>query len=276
MRLILSLPLALSAAPVMAQQADAPLASIVQSVPEAAAAPATDAVDESPLVMITDAEAGDIVVVAERIRGQVDTAETPIATFNEADITALGASSVGDLLSQISPQTGSGRGRGGASGGSGSGGGGGQPVVLVNGQRITSFREMRNFPSEAIRRVEVLPETVALKFGFPPDTRVVNLILKPKFRSKSVEAGYSVPTLGGFSTQAIEASLSRVDGAARLSVTGSADRTSPLFNAERGVLQPASSISAVNTDPQIGDNRSLIAQSNTYSLNAAWTRGLGT
>ena len=274
MHLILSLPLILSAAPALAQQTDVPALPAEQLGP-AAAEPATG----SPLVMTTDVEDGDIVVVAGRIRGQVDTAETPIATFNEEDITALGASSVGDLLSQISPQTGSGRGRGGGAGGGGAGGGGagggGMPVVLVNGQRITSFREMRNFPPEAIRRVEVLPETVALKYGFPPDTRVVNLILKPKFRSKSVEASYSLPTLGGFSSQALEASLSRVDGAARLSVTGSADRTSPLFNAERGVLQPVSSISAVSTDPQINDNRSLIAKSNTFALNAAWTRGLG-
>src|SRR5207342_2975368 len=109
------------------------------------------------------------------LKGQVDTIEAPVATLVEEDIQATGAGSVSELLTRISPQTGSGRGRG-----------GGQPVVLVKGQRVANFRELRNLPPESIRRVEILPETVALKYGFPPDTRVVNLILKPKFRSTSI------------------------------------------------------------------------------------------
>jgi hypothetical protein len=57
--------------------------------------------------------------------------------FDEEDIAAYGATTVDDLITAISPQTGSGRGRG-------SGG----PVILVNGQRITNFREMMNYPPD--------------------------------------------------------------------------------------------------------------------------------
>ena len=203
-------------------------------------------------------------VTADRIVGQVDAAQAPIATLNEDEIAALGAGSVGELLTRIAPQTGSGRGRG-----------GGFPVVLVNGQRITNFREMRNFPPEAIQRVEILPEEVGLRFGFPPDTRVVNLILKKKFRSKAFEASYGQPTLGGFSSWGLESTLIRVDGPARLSLTATTDDTSPLFDAERGVVQPASSISSVSTDPDIAQNRTLIADSRNFGLNGAWVRGFG-
>ena len=37
---------------------------------------------------------GEIVVIAERIKGQVDTPQPPVATYSEADIAALGASSI--------------------------------------------------------------------------------------------------------------------------------------------------------------------------------------
>ncbi|MFN5245077.1 MAG: TonB-dependent receptor plug domain-containing protein, partial [Novosphingobium sp.] len=141
------------------------------------AAPAL-AVDESEMQATPpatlDAEPGDIerhgneiLVVAERIRGQVESTAPPIAVLDEKDIQALGATTLADVLTQLAPQTGSGRGRG-----------SGPPVVLINGQRIGNFREMRNFPQEAIRRVEILPEEVALRFGFPANTRVVNMILK--------------------------------------------------------------------------------------------------
>ena len=270
MRTIVTIPLALWAAPVFAQQtAEAPPAAAqagdagTAAASDGARAPADEAARPAP-------RGTDIVVNGPRLRGQVETDEAPIATFDETDIQALGAGSVGELLTRISPQTGSGRGRGG-----GGGAGGGFPVVLVNGQRVTNFRELRNFPPEAIQRVEILPESVALKFGFPPDTRVVNLILKKKFRNKSVEASYGMPTLGGFNTYGLETSLTRVDGPARLSLTASTDDTSPLFEAERGVVQPASSRSNVSTDPDIAQNRSLIADSRNFGLNAAWTRGFG-
>ena len=259
MRKIVAIPLALWAAPALAQGTEPP--SVVDGDGQSQTIQvATDGAD------LAGALRTDIVVTAPRLRGQVDTAEAPIATLNEADIQATGASSIAELLTRISPQTGSGRGRG---------GGGGTPVVLVNGQRVTNFRELRNFPPEAIRRVEILPESVALKYGFPPDSRVVNLILKPKFRSRSVEASYAVPTLGGFSTSALEASLTRIDGAARLSLTASTDDTSPLFEAERWVIQQASSLPTVSIDPAQAQYRSLIGDSRNFGLNAAWTRGIG-
>ena len=259
MRKIVAIPLALWAAPALAQTADpAPVAD--SDGQSQAVQVATDGADPDGALR------SDIVVTAPSLRGQVDTAEAPIATLNEADIQATGASSIAELLTRISPQTGSGRGRG---------GGGGMPVVLVNGQRVTNFRELRNFPPEAIRRVEILPEPVALKYGFPPDSRVVNLILKPKFRSRSIEASYAVPTLGGFSTAALEASLTRIDGPARLSLTATTDDTSPLFEAERGVIQQPSSLPLVSTDPAQAQYRSLIGDSRNFGLNAAWTRGIG-
>jgi hypothetical protein len=223
-------------------------------------APSAAAAQEQPQAEIP----GEIVVIAERIKGQVDAPQPPVATYNEADIAALGASSITDLLARISTQTGSGRGRG-----------DGAPVVLVNGQRIASFREMRNYPPEAVKRVEVLPEEVALRFGFPPDARVVNLILKDDFRSRRLELTYGQPDRGGMSSQQLEASLLRIAGPSRLNLNGSAQHSSALFESERSALVSTAAAPTLAADPQPADWRSLVGASRDYQISASLTRGLG-
>lgn len=205
---------------------------------------------------------GDIVVMATRVAGQVEAPQPPIATLDEKDLQSLGAANLTDVLARISPQTTSGRGRG-----------GGMPVVLVNGQRITNFREMRNYPPESVRRVEILPEEVALRFGYPADARVVNFILKDNFASKTVEAETAFPTRGGFQAYEVEATALRIAGKQRFSLTAKIDDTSPLTEAERGVIQ--SSTPTVSTDPDPAAARTLIADSRELALNTAWSRGLG-
>ena len=188
--------------------------------------------------------AGEIVVVATRIKGQVEAPQPPLVTLNEEDIAAYGAASITDLLAALSPQTGSGRGRG-----------GGRPVVLLNGQRISGFREMRNIPPEAIRRLEILPEEVALRFGYPADQLVINFILKDKFSARTVEVEHGQPDRGGSSTTQVEGSLFRTMGPSRLNLTVSATDTTPLFESERGVQQATGSL------PGSAGARTLIADS---------------
>ncbi len=89
--------------------------------------------------------------------GKSCTEQPPIVEYDEQDIGAFGAGSIAELAQSISADSGSARGRG-----------GGQPVFLVNGIRVASFREFRSYPPEALKKVEVLPEEVAARFGFPP------------------------------------------------------------------------------------------------------------
>ena len=239
------------------------LASPALAMDEQAAPAAASAAQEAEPAD-TERHGGEILVVAERIRGQVESPAPPIAVLDEKDIQALGATNLADVLTQLAPQTGSGRGRG-----------GGPPVVLINGQRIGNFREMRNFPQEAIRRVEILPEEVALRFGFPANSRVVNMILKDNFSSKTIEAETAVPTRGGFQTYEVEATALRINGPQRFSVTAKIDDTSELTEAERRVTQTAGSLPTVATDPDPAAFRSLIADSRELGLNLSLARGLG-
>ncbi len=230
---------------------------------------------ESPSHVETEAEGesrkGDatvagteILVIATRIRGQVDAPQPPLVTLDEADIASYGASTIEDLVTAISPQTGSGRGRG-----------DGHPVILLNGQRVSSFRELRNIPPEAIRRLEVLPEEVALRFGYPPDQRVINFILKDNYASKTVAGEYNVPTHGGFADSELEGGLLRINGPRRLNIEAKLTDTTMLTEVERGVRQAPENVPTVASDRDPAAYRSLIDTNRERMFNATWTTGLG-
>ncbi len=209
--------------------------------------------------------AGEIVVIAERIKGQLDVPQKPIEVLDERDIASYGANSISDLLAALSPQTGSGRGRG----------GGGMPIMLINGQRISSFREMRDMPPEAIRRMEILPEEVALRFGYPANARVVNLILKDNFAQRRVDVEYGMPDRGGSATSELQASLFSVANGGRVNLTGTHERTAELTEAERGLIQLPGSAPAGSTDSDLALARTLIADRTASTINATWAKGLG-
>lgn len=235
---------------------------LAQDAPQAPAdaAPETAQAPEQPL---TEEDVDAIVVTAERIRGQVETASAPVLELDQEQVAAYGAASIADLVAQLSPQIGTGRGRG------------GRPVFLVNGQRITNFREIGRYPPESIKKVEVLPEEVALKFGFPADQRVINFILQDNFASREIEVEAGMPTRGGYSSGEAELGLLRIDGLERLNATASYTRTTPLTEAERGIVQTPGNVPTVATDPDPADFRTLVARSERLEANLTGTYGLG-
>ena len=206
----------------------------------------------------------EIVVYGDRIKGSVQAPQAPVTSFTAQDIQAYGVDSITDLLAAIAPEVNSGRGRGAS-----------MPVILVNGMRIASFRELRDYPPEAIRRVEVLPEEVALKYGYSPDQRVVNFILKNHFRSRALEVQGSEPTRGGADTEKVEAQMLRINRSHRFNVALKADRTSLLTEADRGVAQAPGSEPSVASDPDPAAARSLVASARDYSANVNWTVPVG-
>lgn len=240
----------------------APTVAAAQAGPASAAA-ATPAPSAPTPSSEADDIANEIIVTASRLPGQVDTDVPPVLELNEADIAAYGASSIDDLISQLAPETGSGRGRG------------GPPVFLVNGQRIANFREFRNYPPEAIRKIEVLPEEVALKFGYPPDARVINIILKSDFASREIELEYGMPWRGKTTTGNGQLSMLRIAGPNRFNASAEYTTTTPLTEGERGVIQTPGTEPTVASDPDPADYRTLVAKDQQLEGNLTWTRGLG-
>lgn len=232
------------------------------SVPALASADATQ--PETVRASEGQAVPGEILVVATRLAGTVDAPQPPVMTLDEGDIASYGASSLADLIAAVGPQTGSGRGRG-----------EGRPVILFNGQRIANFREMRNIPPEAIRRMEVLPEEVALRYGYQANQRVINFILRDNFAARSVDVEYQAPTRGGFSENEFEATLLKFGRTSRINLNVEAKDNSALTEAERGVIQEAGTLPTVAGDPDPARARTLIADARELSLTGSWSGGLG-
>ncbi len=206
--------------------------------------------------------ASEIIVSAERRRGQLDVEQAPILSLNEEDIAAEGVTSISDLITQITNQTGSSRGRG----------GGGRPVILINGIRVGSFREFANYPPEALERVEVFPEEVAQRFGFPPDRRVINLILKENYSSTEVEFEFEGPARGGSYTREQEIGYLTISDGARINANLEFNDTSLLTEDERDIEQTPGSISDIASDPDQAPFRSLIADSRTIEANLSYAK----
>jgi hypothetical protein len=148
----------------------------------------------------------------------------PELQLGPLDIQSYGVSTVTELLDELSIQTNSSRGRGGES-----------PVVLLNGKRISGLGEVRDIPTEAIRRVDILPEETALSYGFTADQKVVNIVLRPRFRALTAEGTVQTPTAGGQVTGSADADQFSVRGDNRLNITVKVSGNTDLTYASRGL-----------------------------------------
>jgi hypothetical protein len=219
-------------APAEAQQAPAAgqPANAAASAPDAAAAqPAaplpssTGAAAAQPVDDTADEE--DIVVTGTRPRGSVVGDIPPEDTLDARDVRATGATNINELLQALAPQIGSSQGRGGE-----------QPVLLLNGQRISSFREMRDIPTEAIQRVEILPEEVALKYGYSANQKVVNIVLRQRFRSTVAQVGAGAATEGGYANGNADLTRLMIQRNGRTQFNLHAEGNSLLTENERNIL----------------------------------------
>jgi hypothetical protein len=238
------------AVPAAAQQSTQ-AAPATEAVPAADAAPppadaAPPPADAAADPMLDDyGEGEEIVIQGQRARGTVVGDIPPENTLDSRDVRATGATSINELLEALAPQIGSAQGRGGE-----------RPVLLLNGQRISSFREMRDIPTEAIERVEILPEEVALKYGYRADQKVVNIVLRERFRSTVAQVGAGVATEGGYSTGNADLTRLSIQKNGRTQFNLHAEGNGMLTENERNIL--SSDLTPGSDVPGAGAARSLI------------------
>ncbi|HEX3422061.1 MAG TPA: TonB-dependent receptor plug domain-containing protein [Sphingomicrobium sp.] len=152
-----------------ASSATAHTAAVAQPAASSASPPPPAASATAPAPS-PDSDDDDIVVTGKPPRGSVIGDIPPVNVLTSRDVKATGATSFDELLDAIAPDIGVARGAGAA-----------RPLVLLNGRRVSSYRELRDIPIEAVSRVDILPEEVALKYGFAPDQKVVNVVLQNRF-----------------------------------------------------------------------------------------------
>lgn len=170
---------------------------------------------DEPVVVLPDVE------VTTTRRGVALGGQEPIVSYDAAQIQAFGATNIGELVSLLEAQTRSAR--------------GGAPVFLVNGRRISGFREIRGLPPEAIERFDVLPEETALSYGYSADQRVVNVVLKADFRSITASGTVTRPTSGGQTVLDNSNNVLRIAGSTRWSMDLNLNSQTALFETERNI-----------------------------------------
>jgi iron complex outermembrane receptor protein len=227
-----------------------------------AQAPAQAAVTPDPMDDSEETSVSELVITAARAQpGAVVGDIKPELQLAPADIRAYGVSSLSDLLTELAPQIRSDRGRGGEA-----------PVVLLNGRRVSGFREIRDIPTEAILRVDILPEEAALKYGYSANQRVVNIVLRRRFRAVTTELQGGGATEGGQPSGQAEIDLFRVRGDNRLNLDLSYARSDALTEAERDLkpITAGSTYDVVDT----GRYRTLSPLTEQVSANAVVSKAL--
>jgi len=169
---------------------------------------------------------GTVTVTAAKPRGSVQGDIAPDIVLDAEQLRAYGASNIAELLTAIEPLTRSSRGRADAG-----------PIVLLNGRRTTGFQEIRGIPFEAIERTEILPEEVALTYGFSADQRVVNIVLRDTFRQGSASVQARGPSQGGRIAGEIDANFFQIRGSDRWNLDVEHERATALFESERDIVR---------------------------------------
>ena len=212
------------------------------------------AADSTKPATTQTADGLDTVVISTRREiGGVVGDVAPDLRLSPTQIASYGASSVAELLQAIGPQIQSSRGDG-------------PPVVLINGARVSGFAEVRDIPPEAILRLDVFPEELSIKYGYRPDQRVVNFVLRPRFRAVSAELGGREASAGGRRSTDFEGGGLRVQRDDRWQITTKWRHDDALLESERDVRD------ANGQTPVDAALRTLLPATNQYSLNGLLAR----
>ena len=216
-------------------------------------------------------DADEIVVTGQPQRGAVVGNIKPEQQLSPADVRALGVTSISEMITELSPQT------------------NGTPVVLLNGKRISSFSEIQDIPSEAVARVDILPEEVALSYGYAPTQKVVNIVLRQRFRAETVDLRAGTTTQGGGDNGSAEGAVLRIRGDNRFTLDMQYKTAASLLESERGVVptvqgERANQLSGIGaflvgengmTGGALAHHRTLSPATESFATNATLARALG-
>lgn len=182
--------------------------------------PATAFADQ-PIDHQTDGNSSsEIVVYAHSPDRGIFVGVAPENELTQADIAAYGADTVGDLLDQIQGQV------------DGSVDG---PVILINGRQVAGVDDVTDLPTEAVSRIQVLPNRVAGQLGQTPTRRVINVVVKDNHRQITGNFEFGFATAGGGHSYVGELNLLRIKAGNRDSLVMKVQQYDPLLESDRDI-----------------------------------------
>lgn len=170
-------------------------------------------------------------LLVKGVRGKAQGPAQPELTLDASEIQATGASTIQDLVSLLAAEITTGEPDA------------PPPIYLANGRRISGFQEISGLPSQAIERMDVLPPATALAYGYRPNQRVVNFVLRKRFRSVATELETTATTQAGRTTERFDGDAFRLAGDERATVGLDWRQESTLFEAERDIYRVPSATS---------------------------------
>lgn len=212
--------------------------------------------DPGPAASPPAAADKEILVTGARERGSVVGRMPAERTLTPFEISTYGATDVGTLIRSLGPLATSIR-----------GGEESAPIVLLNGQRISSPSDIARIPTEAIERMEVFPEALALAYGYRPDQKVLNIVTFQQFSKRNVEIDFAVPTEGGRADSQFSTSLLTIRNNTRLNFDASYRKTGALLESERALL-------ALEPGPGLAEFRTILPENERLVLNGTLSRPL--
>jgi len=186
----------------------------------AAPAPAPLPGEAQPLDGQAGESAGEIVVIGIRRPAPADLIP-PEKRYSQDEVRSFGAGNVAEVVDAVSARSRNGLGE--------------AAIVLLNGRRISGFGEINGLPPEAVKSVDVLPEKVALAYGYGPGRRVINVVLLDRFAATTLDASASAATEGGRASGRAATGTVRISGTTRWSLDGSYQRETMLLESERAI-----------------------------------------
>lgn len=166
-----------------------------------------------------------IVVIGDRaIVSQLSDVQ-PEQDYEEDRIASYGASTVGELVGQIQSENGD-----------------EQPAVLVNGQPVSDIGDISDYPVEAVRKIETLPRGSATRIGGGSTQRVYNIVLKPAVKTLTVTGSREIATEGNWGLSRGEAQLTFIRKRDRINLSVKASQSDNLFEIDRNLVRPDSTI----------------------------------
>jgi iron complex outermembrane recepter protein len=188
---------------------------IALAVTYPAAALAAEAAAEQTGGTVSDE---DILVIGTRYISGIQ----PERELDQLGIESYGQSTIDELVAEIQGELGDDE----------------QPLILVNGERVSGVDEIGGLPVEALENVKVLPRGSAVRAGGTARQRVVNLTLKKQTRSATALLAPKISTDGDWSAIRGEGILTYIRGSTRGNLTFKARGETDLLESDRDITQP--------------------------------------
>lgn len=140
--------------------------------------------------------------------------------LDEGDIEAYGLDTVGDVIDELSAYV-----RNSDT----------PPIILINGRETSGLADVVDLPPEALKKIQLLPPSAAVRYGQPKTRPVVNIVLKKRFRQLATFAEAGEASAGGARRAKGELTWTSIAGPSRNNISLKLRGADPLLEAEHAL-----------------------------------------